>query len=136
MSTRYLEVGEEDVIWGNLNINPYQQRLRYAASWAMTLGLIILWSFPVAFVGLISNVSSLCISAPWLAWLCKLPTRTPGPSLASTDSRLTFFSDLTAVNGIIQGALPPVALAVLFILLPIILRRKLSSILSNESDVY
>jgi hypothetical protein len=79
MSTRWLEVGEEDVIWANLNINPYQQRLRYAASWAMTLGLIILWSFPVAFVGLISNVSSLCVQAPWLAWLCTLPTRTYFP---------------------------------------------------------
>ncbi|GAA5899410.1 hypothetical protein JCM6882_009110 [Rhodosporidiobolus microsporus] len=101
MSSRFLEVGQDDVIWGNLNINPYQQRLRYAASWAATLGLIILWSFPVAFVGLISNVSSLCIEAPWLAWLCDLPV---------------------PVNGIIQGALPPAALAVLFILLPIILR--------------
>ncbi|BGP15990.1 hypothetical protein JCM10213_005460 [Rhodosporidiobolus nylandii] len=101
MSSRFLEVGQEDVIWGNLNINPYQQRVRYALSWAMTLGLIILWSFPVAFVGLISNVSSLCISASWLAWLCNLPT---------------------PVNGIIQGSLPPLALAVLFILLPIVLR--------------
>ncbi|GAA5875622.1 hypothetical protein JCM1840_003281 [Sporobolomyces johnsonii] len=101
MSTKYLEVGQEDVIWGNLNINPYQARGRYVLSWAATIGLIILWSFPVAFVGLISNVSALCISAPWLSWLCKLPT---------------------PVNGIIQGSLPPVALAVLFILLPIILR--------------
>ncbi|GAA6042266.1 hypothetical protein JCM8097_000605 [Rhodosporidiobolus ruineniae] len=101
MSSRFLEVGVDDVIWGNLNINPYQQRVRYAASWAATIGLIILWSFPVAFVGLISNVSSLCISAPWLAWLCKLPT---------------------PVNGIIQGSLPPIALAVLFMLLPIVLR--------------
>ncbi|BGP07894.1 phosphate metabolism protein 7 [Rhodotorula toruloides] len=101
MSYRFLEVGQEDVIWGNLRIKPYEQRARYAASWAATLGLIILWSFPVAFVGLISNVSALCISAPWLAWLCKLPV---------------------PVNGIIQGALPPIALAVLFMLLPIILR--------------
>ncbi|GAA5869649.1 hypothetical protein JCM8547_005096 [Rhodosporidiobolus lusitaniae] len=101
MSSRFLEVGQDDVIWGNLNINPYQQRARLAASWAATLGLIILWSFPVAFVGLISNVSSLCISAPWLAWLCTLPV---------------------PVNGIIQGALPPAALAVLFLLLPIVLR--------------
>ncbi|GAA5918190.1 hypothetical protein JCM1841_005294 [Sporobolomyces salmonicolor] len=101
MSTRYLEVAQEDVIWGNLNINPYQARGRYVLSWAATVGLIILWSFPVAFIGLISNVSALCISAPWLAWLCTLPS---------------------PVNGIIQGSLPPVALAVLFIFLPIILR--------------
>lgn len=46
MSARYLEVAQDDVIWGNLNINPYQQRARYAISWAMTIGLIVLWSFP------------------------------------------------------------------------------------------
>lgn len=75
MSARYLEVAQEDVIWSNLSITPYQAKLRYVASWAMTLGLIIGWSFPVAFVGLLSNVSSLCISASWLSWLCKLPVR-------------------------------------------------------------
>ncbi|KAM0752233.1 DUF221-domain-containing protein [Meredithblackwellia eburnea MCA 4105] len=101
MSARYVEVDQEDVVWSNLSINPYQATVRYALGWAATIGLIILWAFPVAFVGLISNVSSLCISVKWMAWLCKLPT---------------------PVNGIIQGALPPIALAVLFILLPIVLR--------------
>ncbi|GAA5909988.1 hypothetical protein JCM8208_006407 [Rhodotorula glutinis] len=101
MSARYLEVAQDDVIWGNLNINPYQQRARYAISWAMTIGLIILWSFPVAFVGLISNVSALCEQVSWLSWLCTLPV---------------------PINGIIQGSLPPIALAVLFLLLPIVLR--------------
>lgn len=101
MSSRYLEVAQADVIWSNLNINPYQQRARYALSWAATIGLIITWSFPVAFVGAISNVSALCVSVSWMQWLCELPV---------------------PVNGIIQGALPPAALAVLFMLLPIILR--------------
>ncbi|KAM0787652.1 hypothetical protein ACM66B_003716 [Microbotryomycetes sp. NB124-2] len=101
MSARYLEVAQEDVVWSNLNINPYQAKLRYVASWAATVGLIVGWAFPVAFVGLLSNVSALCLNVSWMAWLCTLPT---------------------PVNGIIQGALPPIALAVLFILLPIILR--------------
>ncbi|GAA6060530.1 hypothetical protein JCM10212_005611 [Sporobolomyces blumeae] len=101
MSARYLEVHQEDVIWDNLSINPYQARGRYVLSWAATLGLIILWSFPVAFVGLISNVNKLCLVASWLEWLCNLPV---------------------PVEGIIQGSLPPLALAILFILLPIILR--------------
>jgi hypothetical protein len=48
MSARYVEVAQEDVIWSNLSINPYQAKLRYVGSWAMTLGLIILWSFPGA----------------------------------------------------------------------------------------
>jgi hypothetical protein len=49
MSARYLEVDQEDVIWDNLKINPYQARGRYVISWALTIGLIILWSFPGMF---------------------------------------------------------------------------------------
>ncbi len=101
MSARHIEVGADAVIWSNLTVTPYQAKGRYAISWAATIGLIILWAFPVAFVGLLSNVSKLCVQYSWLAWLCKLPT---------------------PVNGIIQGALPPIALAVLFLLLPIVLR--------------
>ena len=101
MNARYLDVAPPDVIWSNLSINPYQARVRYWISWAATLGLIILWAFPVAFVGLISNVSYLCSVASWLEWLCALPS---------------------PVNGIIQGALPPIALAILFILVPIFFR--------------
>ncbi|KAL8284084.1 hypothetical protein RQP46_005197 [Phenoliferia psychrophenolica] len=73
MAERFVEVEQQDVIWSNLTINPYQAKIRYALSWALTLGLIILWSFP-------------------------------------------------AINGIIQGDLPPAALAILFLLLPIVLR--------------
>ncbi|KAK4698531.1 calcium permeable stress-gated cation channel, partial [Phenoliferia sp. Uapishka_3] len=101
MSDRYLEVDQDDVIWSNLTINPYQIKVRYAISWAATIGLIVLWSFPVAFVGLISNVSSLCLTVSWMEWLCKLPS---------------------PIEGIVEGDLPPLALAILFIFLPIVLR--------------
>ncbi|KAH8926797.1 DUF221-domain-containing protein [Atractiella rhizophila] len=101
MTNKFINVAPQDVIWPNLSINPYQQKVRAAISWALTLGLIIFWAFPVAFVGLISNVSYLCLKASWLRWLCTLPV---------------------PINGIIQGVLPPVALAILFMLLPIVLR--------------
>ena len=55
----------------------------------------------MAFVGIVSNVAGLCKTYSWLAWLCTLPK---------------------PVVGIIQGILPPVLLAVLFMLLPIVLR--------------
>ncbi|KAA1472080.1 DUF221-domain-containing protein [Dentipellis sp. KUC8613] len=99
--SKYLEVTPEDVIWDNLGTNPYERRIRLAVSWSITIGLIILWAFPVAFVGAVSNVHSLCTTYSWLAWLCKLPK---------------------VVVGIISGILPPVLLAVLFLLLPIVLR--------------
>lgn len=101
IADRQLSVDPEDVIWANLNMNPYEARIRMAISWGITLGLIILWAFPVAFVGAVSNVHALCMTYEWLAWLCKLP----GP-----------------IVGIISGILPPVALAILMMLLPIILR--------------
>ncbi|KAL8292653.1 hypothetical protein RQP46_001265 [Phenoliferia psychrophenolica] len=101
MASRYVEVDHDDVIWSNLSVNPYQARVRYALSWALTVGLLIAWTFPVAFIGLLSNVSSLCQTVKWAAWLCKLPS---------------------PINGVIQGLLPPAALGIIFIVLPIVLR--------------
>lgn len=101
MADRYLEVSPPDVIWGNLGLNPYEKRIRVVISYSATAALIIFWSIPVAFVGIISNIKGLCVRESWLAWLCSLPA---------------------PVVGIIQGILPPVLLAVLMMLLPIVLR--------------
>lgn len=101
MAQRYTNVAPDDVIWSNLNMNPYEARGRTAISWAATLGLIIFWAVPVAFVGAVSNIHALCAQFSWLAWICKLPS---------------------VVVGIISGILPPVLLAVLMLLLPIVLR--------------
>jgi hypothetical protein len=49
----------------------FEVKSRYVISWTLTFGLIILWFIPVAFVGLVSNLSSLCAKVPWLAWVCK-----------------------------------------------------------------
>ncbi|KAJ7064856.1 hypothetical protein C8F01DRAFT_777426 [Mycena amicta] len=101
MASKYSEVSPQDVIWSNLGLNPYEMRGRMLLSYAATAALVIFWSIPVAFVGLISNLHSLCTTAPWLAWICKLPQ---------------------PVIGILSGILPPVLLAVLMMLLPIVLR--------------
>jgi hypothetical protein len=101
MSNRYIEVAPEDVIWANLGMNPYEQKIRIAISYSITAALIIFWCFPVAFVGIISNVYTVCQTAVFLAWICKLPSE---------------------VVGIISGILPPALLAVLMMLLPIVLR--------------
>ncbi|KAI5121706.1 hypothetical protein M0805_002099 [Coniferiporia weirii] len=101
MSAKYVEVAPEDVIWGNLGLIPYERNVRTLISYAATGGLIILWSFPVAFIGVVSNVSNLCQTYSWLAWLCKLPP---------------------TVIGILEGVLPQALLALLMMLLPIVLR--------------
>ncbi|KAH7910261.1 hypothetical protein BJ138DRAFT_1127011 [Hygrophoropsis aurantiaca] len=101
MYDKHVEVAPEDVIWGNLGMNPYEKRIRMVISYSITAALIIFWSIPVAFVGIISNINGLCVKEKWLAWLCEIPA---------------------PVLGIIQGILPPVLLAVLMMLLPIVLR--------------
>lgn len=101
MSSKYIEVAPGDVIWGNLGLNPYERRIRTMVSYAITFGLIVLWSFPVAFVGAVSNVSTLCTTYSWLAWLCRLPK---------------------PVIGIIEGVLPQALLMALMLLLPVFLR--------------
>lgn len=100
MNAKYTEVAPADVVWENLGMNPYESKVRQALSYAATGALIIFWAIPVSFVGIVANVSSLC-KYSWLAWVCKIPE---------------------SVLGIIQGILPPVGLAVLMMLLPIILR--------------
>ncbi|KAK4689011.1 calcium permeable stress-gated cation channel, partial [Tremellales sp. Uapishka_1] len=96
-----IELIPEDVQWGNTAMSAHQRMIRTAISWALTIFLLIIWAVPVAFVGSISNVDTLCTKASWLAWLCTIPP---------------------AALAIIKGVLPPVLLAVLFMLLPIFLR--------------
>ena len=43
---KYVEVAPDDVIWDNLAMNPYEQRIRLVLSWSATIGLIILWAIP------------------------------------------------------------------------------------------
>ncbi|KAF5356746.1 hypothetical protein D9756_006681 [Leucocoprinus leucothites] len=101
MTDKYNEMSPQDVIWANLNLNPYEQKIRTLISFAATAALIIFWSIPVAFVGAVSNIHAVCSQQAWLSWICELPP---------------------PVVGIISGVLPPVLLAVLMALLPIILR--------------
>jgi hypothetical protein len=102
MSARYTDCAPEDVIWSNLSINPFQAKARFAISWAATIGLIIVWAIPVAFVGLISNVNYLCVKArsscrwgsgSWLSihrllgWLGFAPCPVPSTASSRVSSR-------------------------------------------------
>ncbi|KAJ7647051.1 DUF221 family protein [Roridomyces roridus] len=101
MDEKTMETNPKDVVWENLDDGALEMTGRYAISWLATLGLIIAWGFPVAFIGTLSQIGTLCDSVHWLAWVCK--ARDPIPS-------------------IIQGILPPLLLAILFAILPFILR--------------
>ncbi|EST05666.1 protein of unknown function DUF221 [Kalmanozyma brasiliensis GHG001] len=103
MTNRYVEAHPDDVVWANMNMNPYERKIRTLIGWAITIGLIVFWAVPVAFVGIVSNIKGLANNdtVPFLGWLNSIPN---------------------VVVGIIQGILPTVLLAVLNMLLPIFLR--------------
>lgn len=108
MAERYIEQAPENVIWKNLSLNPYEARIRMGVSYTLTAGLIVLWTFPVAFIGALSSVSTLT-EISWLSWLGFLDREGFG---------------YTLLRGVVSGILPPLLLALLMELLPAILRRE------------
>ncbi|KAI5805211.1 DUF221 domain protein [Geopyxis carbonaria] len=101
MSPRHIEVSPNDVVWGNMRMQWWERYIRSVAITAATGGLIIGWAFPVAFVGLISQINYLTDTIKWLGWIDSLPE---------------------SVIGVISGVLPPLFLGILMAVLPMILR--------------
>ena len=117
LASASVEVVPEDVEWTNMSMSAPQRKARKVVSWAITIGIIITWAIPVAFVGAVTNVDALCRNASWLAWICRLPS----PAV-----------------GIIRGVLPPVGLAILFAVLPMVLRllvRLQGEVLKSEIEL-
>ncbi|KAJ7217741.1 DUF221 family protein [Mycena pura] len=98
---KWMETSPKDIVWENLDDGALEMTSRYVTSWLATIGLIIGWAFPVVFIGTLSNIGALCQDVHWLQWVCTAPNPIPG---------------------IIQGIIPPTLLAILFALLPLILR--------------
>ncbi|KAF9692989.1 hypothetical protein EKO04_008995 [Ascochyta lentis] len=101
MDPRTVEVNPNHVLWDNLTMKWWERYLRLFGVIALIVGLIIFWGIPVSFTGALSQISTLTDELPWLGFLEKLPTW---------------------LLSIIQGVLPPLLLAVLFAVLPIVLR--------------
>jgi hypothetical protein len=104
MSPRFTGMNPAEVIWGNLKIKGWERFIRSWVTSAIVIALIIFWSIPVAFIGVISNINYWIGpggKTPWLGFLNKIPT---------------------VIFGVITGLLPVILLAVLMALLPIFLR--------------
>ncbi|KAJ3853610.1 DUF221 family protein [Lentinula lateritia] len=101
MNDKFIETHPDDIVWHNLDDDALKTRSKVSLSWLATTALIVLWSFPVAAIGGLSNIYAVCRKAEWLGWICRAPA--PLPS-------------------IIQGLLPPALLATLFAAMPVILR--------------
>ncbi|KAI1822795.1 DUF221-domain-containing protein [Xylaria intraflava] len=102
MSPRIVEISPNDVIWDNMAISWWSEWLRTAVAVVIVAGMIILWAFPVAFTGSISQLSSLIHTFPWLGFLAKNPT-------------------VWKVATAIAGVLPAVLLSLLLWLVPIVM---------------
>ncbi|OZJ03349.1 hypothetical protein BZG36_04208 [Bifiguratus adelaidae] len=98
MAPKYVDVNPDDVVWTNLSISPWQRIVRRIISNAIASAIIVFWAIPVTFVASISQLDQLIAALPFLKPL----------------------ENLGVVTGIIQGILPPVALAVLLALVPIV----------------
>jgi hypothetical protein len=111
MSPRYIGINPNEIVWKSLKISWWQLVIRRFAVLGFITALIVFWAIPVAFVGLISNITYL-EGYSWLHWLTKIPDK---------------------IMGVISGLLPSVMLSVLMSLVPIIMR--LCAKLSGEPSI-
>lgn len=101
MAPRFIGIDPEQVIWKNLSMSWAKRIISNILALTFVTVLIIFWSIPVGFVGILSNIDGLIATYSWLEWLNKIPA---------------------VIFGVVKGLLPAVLLAVLMALLPIILR--------------
>lgn len=92
-----------EIIWKNLKMSSWNRSLRRMLATAFICVMILFWSFPVAVVGIISNVNYLTANVPFLRWINSIPP---------------------VILGVVTGLLPTVLLAALMALVPIICRCK------------
>jgi len=101
MMSSQVEESLQDIIWRNVSMTWWERYLRISVAVTLCTALIILCTIPVAFTGLLSQLSYLAVLVPWLSWLLKLP----GWLVA-----------------IIQGVLPQCLLATVMGILPLLLQ--------------
>ncbi|KAI9745605.1 MAG: hypothetical protein M1818_001139 [Claussenomyces sp. TS43310] len=101
MAPRYIGINPQEVVWKSLKISWWQRVIRRYVVLGFIAALIIFWSIPVGFVGVISNINQLEKTFKWLAWLEKIPS---------------------VIMGVVTGLLPSVLLAVVMSLVPVVMR--------------
>ncbi|KAK6459199.1 uncharacterized protein RJT20DRAFT_148771 [Scheffersomyces xylosifermentans] len=101
MKPVFTGVEPADVQWSNLRMFWWERITRRFLAFAAVTALILLWAIPVAFVGVISQITYLTDKLPWLRWILNLPK----PLL-----------------GLVTGLLPTIMLAILMSLLPMFIR--------------
>ena len=96
-----VDLSPEDVIWENLSITWWSKHVRNCLAIISLVTIAVGWSVPIAFTGLLSQITYLVALLPWLHMLERLPHW---------------------LLGFIQGVLPQSILIVLTMLPPILVR--------------
>lgn len=102
MAPRMVEISPEDVIWDNMAMSWWMQWSRTLLAGAFIFGMVLLWTIPVAFSASLASIDDLIAQYEWLSFLRQ-------------NEKVHDFVKLAA------GVLPPVILAILLALVPMIL---------------
>ncbi|PBP28458.1 hypothetical protein BUE80_DR000563 [Diplocarpon rosae] len=101
MAPRTVEISPRDVIWDNMSIKWWEAWFRTAVVFGIVTGMVVLWTFPVAWTASLAQIEGLAAKYNWLTWLNQIPHK---------------------VLSAVAGVLPTLALAILLALVPIILK--------------
>lgn len=104
MQARCIGVPPSQILWENLGMKAWQRMTRGIWATVFVAAMVIFWSFPVALVGLLSNIDYLTNKISWLGFINRMPE---------------------VILGAVKGLLPTVMLALLVMAVPILLRREL-----------
>lgn len=99
---RLIGVSPDDVNWDNVNFTKGKRRSMRSVANTILVLMIIFWAFPVAVVGVISNVTFLENKVFFLRWLKKVPK---------------------VILGLITGIVPSLALSILMSLVPPFIKK-------------
>lgn len=100
MAPRTVEISPKDVIWDNMSIKWWEAWFRTAVVFGIVAGMVVLWTFPVAWTASLAQIEGLAHKYQWLKWLLKIPHK---------------------VLQAVAGVLPALTLAILLALVPMIL---------------
>ncbi|KAG0049633.1 hypothetical protein BGZ83_005530 [Gryganskiella cystojenkinii] len=100
MTPMYSEISPLEVVWENMNLSTVIRKGRHLIILALTTAMILLWTIPTFVVSGLSSITDIVREFPFLSFLEKLPS---------------------GLLAIISGVLPPILLAGLMALLPVLL---------------
>lgn len=100
---RHIGVQPDEIIWKNLGTSCKSRKIKMFAATVIISLIILFWTIPVAFIGVLTNINYLTRQVSFLSFIDNIPS---------------------VILGVVTGLLPTVLLAVLMALVPIFCRCK------------